>query len=80
MSLLNELRINYDLENIIDSKLNKIYFACLEKQQIYDLIEFLKSKHTFIKSENVYDSYGINKFELSNDDLMYMKLMDWIEN
>ena len=39
---------------------------------------FLKERHTFIKSNNNED-YGINRFELDENDLMYMKLMDWIE-
>ena len=42
--------------------------------------DFLKTKHTF-EEKKLPDGepLGINSFELNEYDLMYMKLMDWIE-
>ena len=41
------------------------------------LWDFLKSKHTFIKSKNFSDGLiiGINSFDLDENDLMYIKLL-----
>ena len=46
-----------------------------------EMHEFLKSKHTFIKTGIFYigDEKGINIFEFNEYDLMYMKLMGWVE-
>ena len=43
--------------------------------------DFLKIKHVYIYVGNYIDwkKGYLNAFDLSDDDLMYMKLMDWIE-
>ena len=70
----NELK-DYDLSELADFQ-QWISVNETEKQ----LYDFLKSKHKFIfKEGHGIISYGINCFELSNEDLMYMKLMDWLE-
>ena len=43
--------------------------------------KFLESKHLFFKIKTITSNgmdFGINTFDLSEYDIMYMKLMDWI--
>ena len=78
--------INLSYEEI--KELEPCYYECryfLKWGKPYDfeidLWDFLKTKHTFIKRGNYLggDEKGINIFELSNEDIIYMKLMDWIK-
>ena len=78
------------LINLTQKELNRIEKYYYESINFHDWFlhndfeiefwNFLKTKNTFIKTGS-YDSkeYGINCFELSSEDLMYMKLMDWIK-
>ena len=74
----------YCLPDNIDEKMIPLFYDYNEHEKRSFYIphwEFLKTKHTFIKkTTNEYNvELGINYFELSEDDLMYMKLMDWIK-
>ena len=68
------------LLQINDEKLYNKYFFTTSNCNQWGIDEniwnFLESKHTFICCK---DPFGINIFELSNEDVMYMKLMGWFQ-
>ena len=44
-----------------------------------DLYNFLLIKHAIINCNQRNKTYDLNYFDLSNEDIIYMKLMDWIK-
>ena len=63
------------VEEINFKKWERDFLNCNE----IDKYKFLISKHNFVETYR-HDGFiiGLNIFELSNDDLMYMKLMGWL--
>ena len=71
---LSELEMNtlnlYSNKELTDYKIWKCFrFINLETY------EFLIKKYSYLLIKN----FAINCFDLSNEDIMYMKLMDWIQ-
>ena len=76
------------LINLADKEFSKIKHSIMALSNFQELVptndidieywDFLKSKHTFTKKK-IYRDYGFNSFDLSNEDIMYMKLMGWIQ-
>ena len=75
----------FDIINLTDSELKEInpkFYEDIDFKnwKIYfetDLWNFLSPKHTFIKTGNYSGDveYGINRFEFTDKDIMYLKLL-----
>ena len=82
-----ELELVKCLISLTDDQIKNIDINTNEFGMPYQLImdvalyNFLISRHIFIKSVNCLNNAkkGINIFEFSDEDLMYMKLMGWLE-
>ena len=84
----DQLTYIHCLVNFTENELNEIEPILYEDidfkiwKPFYFEIEFwnyLKLKHSFEVTVNYSDEpLGINSFEFDENDLMYMKLMDWI--
>ena len=84
---LGKGKVYHWMVNFSDIEFNEIDIKLFETKNFKDinpnendisLHEFLKTKHTFVVTGNYFNDSekGINSFELSNDDLMYMKLLE----